>query len=395
MTKWFKWAVVIIVFAAITYYADQITGETGYILISFGNWTVDGSIVGFIALLLMAILVTWLAVFLVKLVFRALVYPSAWWQNRQSVNQANFLQNGIDYMALGQWQQAKQEFKKVKRKERLEMAKRLTFVCDAQLASADSEIIELEQIESNSSQSLFAQLTILVKQHRYQEALKKVKALPKALQKYPLSLQQLALLIYARNHDWNQVSKWLPKINKQVEKAGDIDSQNDWNSKLTFELSKSFDEFIAVNSVNQMQAVWQSWPKNIKKIPALFNAYSGILAKHKQSHLVEQLLLEDNALKNETHILSVVRTLFDSAGIVQMDKLFAKVQHKASAQPENKVLLTIYGYLAAGHKDYQLAKQALEQSLYSQDNKTDKRLYAYVLSELGELRRSIETFKSL
>ena len=395
MTKWIKLAVILLIFAVVTFYAERMTGETGYILISVGKWTIDGSIVGFVSLAIMALLLGWLVLTLAKLSFRVIVYPSAWWQNRQSINQANFLQNGIDYMALGQWQQAKVELNKVKRKERLETAKRLNFVCDAQLASPESAAIELTDIDSKSEQSLFAVLAILVKQCRYQEALDKVNTLAKALPKYPLSLQQLVLVIYVRNHDWNQVSKWLPKINKQVEKASDEAASNSWEQELSAELNNAFDDFIASNSVNQLQAVWQSWPKNIKKLTPLFNAYSGVLAKHKQSHLVEQLLLEDNALKNETHVLAVVRCLFTNAGIVQMDKLFAKVQQKATAEPENKVLLTIYGYLAAGHKDYQLAKQALEQSLYSQDNSTDKRLYAYVLSELGELRRSIETFKSL
>ena len=55
-----------------------------------------------------------------------------------------------------------------------------------------------------------------------------------------------------------------------------------------------------------------------------------------------------------------------------MDKLFVKMQkaatHNSGTSSDNKTLLTAYAYLAAGQKDNQLAKQALEQVIYSNNN---------------------------
>ncbi len=393
MTKWLGWCVFLVIIAGLLFYAPQMSGETGYILISLGNQTFSGSLVGFVSATILALLVIWLVTVLVKLTFRLIVLPSAWWQRRQKSNQANFLQNGIDFMALGQWQQAKQQFAKVKRRERLDTAKQLTFVCDAHLAEQLTEEIPLD--DSDNEHSVFSKLMVLAKQQRFDEALNLVKQLNKALPKYPIALQQLVLVIYARNFDWNQLSKWLPKLDKQLAKAQDAEAIENWKLSLADSVDKAFDDFILAHSVNQLQAIWNSWPRQVQQHDSIFSAYSGVLARHQQTHLVEALLLQDKSMKRQEQTLEVIRLLFNNAGIVQMDKLFTQVQQMASKHPENKVLLTVYAYLAAGHKDYQLAKQALEQSLYSQDNVTDKKLYAYVLSELGELRRSIETFKSL
>ena len=72
-----------------------------------------------------------------------------------------------------------------------------------------------------------------------------------------------------------------------------------------------------------------------------------------------------------------------------------KMKKQQGTQYENKSLLAAYAYLAAGQKDNQLAKQALEQVIYTNQNKQDSILYANVLAELGEIRQSLDVYQKL
>lgn len=375
--------------------APYIKGDQGYVLIAFGSMTIEGSIVQFGMTVVLFCIAIWLAIWLVKLIYTTLILPSRWWQSRQIKHQANYLQAGIDYMILGHWQQAINQFAKVKREERLESAQKLTGVCNAQIGNTSSVLLTDKTQTSSNTTSEFAQLAQMVKNQEFTKALDLLNGLKLNMAKQPLPFQQLSLAILAHNFDWNEVATRLPKLNKLVKKQNDDDAFIELQQLNQNMLHNAFSRYVQTQSVNQLQSVWLGWPKNIKADLATQSAYIQTLSENKQSQLIEPELLQINLLEHQQWLLDNIRALFLNASYVAMDQLFIKIQNLVNKQPDNKSLLTVYAYLAAGQKDFQLARQALEQVVYSNNNDIDKRLYAMVLAELGELRYSLDVFKSI
>ena len=394
MIKTMKRLALVIIVGLMLMLAPKFIGEHGYVLISLGQWRVEGSVVSFAVTLILASFAVWLTIWLTKLGYRTLVLPSTWWSWRQLNSQSNFLQSGIDFMALGQWQQASNQLKKVKRKERLQTAQQLQLVCAAHQATTAAHGLPSPDEKADSVSALFAQLTALKNQQLYSEALTLIDGMKKPVHKQALPMQQLCLDIRVMGFVWNDVTRQLPKLDKAIVKNNDEQAQHAWLAHLESTLTLGFNNYVISHSINQLKQLWSAWTRSFKAHPAVLNAYLAVLSQHQQHLLIEDALLQQNK-QTDAWMLELIRKVYAQSSIVPMPKLFAKIQQKASKQPDSKVLITIMAYLAAGDKDYQLAKQALEQVVYSNRNPWDSRLYACTLAELGEMRHSVEVFKSL
>ena len=394
MIKTMKRLALVIIVGLMLMLAPKFIGEHGYVLISLGQWRVEGSVVSFAVTLILASFAVWLTIWLTKLGYRTLVLPSTWWSWKQLNSQSNFLQSGIDFMALGQWQQASNQLKKVKRKERLQTAQQLQLVCAAHQATTAAHGLPGPDEKADSVSALFAQLTALKNQQQYSEALTLIEGMKKPVHKQALPMQQLSLDIRVLGFAWNDVTKQLPKLDKAIVKNNDEQAQHAWLAHLESTLTLGFNNYVISHSINQLKQLWSAWTRSFKAHPAVLNAYLAVLSQHQQHLLIEDALLQQNK-QTDAWMLELIRKVYAQSSIVPMPKLFAKIQQKASKQPDSKVLITIMAYLAAGDKDYQLAKQALEQVVYSNRNPWDSRLYACTLAELGEMRQSVEVFKSL
>ena len=395
MIKALKVLALLLVIGLLIVFGPQASGTQGVVFISFGNWTMEGSVWQFLGTITIVVLLLWLTIQLLKLGFKTLILPSTWWSSRQLSNQSNFLQSGIDFMALGQWQLADNQFKKVKRKERIETAQQLQLVCAAH-KTQDAKLALPEPEKSNASTSaLFARLSELKKQRNYGEALALLKEQKGPMHKQAVPMQQLCLEIQILAGDWNSVIGHLPKLDKLIGKYSDDEGKQAWLTHMEAVLITGFDHQVQKSSVNQLQQLWQSWTKAIKGHVAVLNAYLEVLAKYNQHQLIETEVLQHIKAQSDSWLLELIRHVYAHSGTVPMAQLFAKVQQKASKQPDNKSLITAMAYLAAGHKDHQLAKQALEQVIYTNQNQWDTRLYACTLAELGELRHSVDVFKSI
>ena len=394
MIKTMKRLALVIIVGLMLMLAPKFIGEHGYVLISLGQWRVEGSVVSFAVTLILASFAVWLTIWLTKLGYRTLVLPSTWWSWKQLNSQSNFLQSGIDFMALGQWQQASNQLKKVKRKERLQTAQQLQLVCAAHQATTAAHGLPSPDEKADSVSALFAQLTALKNQQQYSEALTLIEGMKKPVHKQALPMQQLSLDIRVLGFAWNDVTKQLPKLDKAIVKNNDEQAQHAWLAHLESTLTLGFNNYVISHSINQLKQLWSAWTRSFKAHPAVLNAYLAVLSQHQQHLLIEDALLQQNK-QTDAWMLELIRKVYAQSSIVPMPKLFAKIQQKASKQPDSKVLITIMAYLAAGDKDYQLAKQALEQVVYSNKNPWDSRLYACTLAELGEMRQSVEVFKSL
>lgn len=402
MGKWLKLLLVWALIIGALISAPHIVGKQGYILISLGNWTAEGSIVSFSVAIIIGLLVLWGVFQIAKYLFLMLVWPSKWWQKFHAKTHANYYQQGLNLMALGQWQLAAEQFLRVRRSEKIESARALSLVCAAQsqqayVADQVKKQLEIEELDLNATAYRvdFAELVILSQNQEYQAAKAYLEKLDLPLLKQTAAFQQLWLEINIYSHNWREVDMQLPKIQKQFQKEFSKEALLQWNEQLQTWFERGFADYVQTKSLNQLSEVWQSLHSNNRQRSEVFYAYLSALATAQQSDKIESLILEQKKVIDNELILSVVRRYYELNHQVQMDKLFHRVHQQATKSPSDPILLTIMGYLAAGQKDHQLAKQALQQVIYSNPYPTDVKLFAQELALLGETQKSLEMYHSL
>lgn len=402
MTKFIKRLLLLLLLIVVLISAPQLIGHQGYILISLGTWTAEGSIVSFVVALVIAALAIYITVKLVQYVFLMLIWPSKWWQRFHAKTHANYYQQGLNLMALGQWRLAAEQFLRVRRSERIESARALSLVCAAQSQQQDisgqiKKQLKLENIDMATSPYRvdFAELVILSQHKDYQAASDYLEALALPVLKQTAAYQQLWLEINIYNHNWSEVDTYLPKICKSLQKEFSDDGYASFEKQVTMWCELSFSDFVQKQSLNKLTEMWSSLHKSNRQLPALLFAYLSALGKAQQAETIETILMEQKKTIDNPFILSIVRRYYEINHQVHMDKLFHRVHQQATKNPSDPVLLTVMGYLAAGQKDHQLAKQALQQVVYSYRHPTDVKLFAQELALLGETQKSLEMYHSL
>lgn len=392
--------IAIIIAAAV--FAPNLVGEQGYILISLGLWTIEGTVIEFIALFVVLSLIVWVVIKIVSYVFLMLIWPSKWWQKFHAKTHANYYQQGLNLMALGQWRLAAEQFLRVRRSEKIESARALSLVCAAQAKHQDiakqvKEQLEIEELnlESSPYRVDFAELVILSQNKDYSSALALLEKLALPVLKQTAAFQQLWLEINIYSHNWREVDEHLPKINKNLQKEFSDTAFEEWQGQLQRWFERGFAEYVHSASLNKLSEAWQALHKQNRQLPAVKFAYLTALAGAQQSDKIESLILEQKKGVDNAFILAVVRKYYELNHQVRMDKLFHRVHQQATKSPNDKTLLTVMAYLAAGQKDHQLAKQALQQVVYSEPHPTDIKLFAQELALLGETQKSLEMYHSL
>lgn len=395
MTRLFKLVFLLALIGFIILLAPNYIGEQGYIHISLAGWVLEGSVTSLLSIVAAAVFALFTVYLLLRYLIQVVVLPSTWWRNRSSRSQLNHFQSGIDFMTMAMWQQASEQFLKVKSQGNNKTAQELALVCA--IRSGEPELMEKVKKATQLEGELPAltNLVHLTQQGQYQQAFESADKLDINWLKSPLPIKQLWLDIQLQNHNWAAVNKHLAKLNKQVEKQADETTIAEWHQFLQGGFTRSFDTFVSANSVAKLTEVWSELPKPLQQLEPVLSSYITILARAKQLQLVEALLLKSWRQNKQAWLVDNLRLCYQQAQRVQMDKLFSEVQKAATHSAENKLLLTAYAYLAAGQKDIQLAKQALEQVIYSNKNQQDFAFYADTLAELGEVRHSIEVYQQL
>lgn len=397
MTKLLKRLFALLLFGVVLLAAPHLVGQQGYVLISLGNWTAEGSVVSYLTAMIIAVMLIYALWLCIKYLIVFVILPSKWWRSHHAKTHANYFQAGLDFMALGQWQQAAEQFLRVKRIAKIQSAHELALVCSTR-ANNEELVKKVNKAVGVSETENTPSLTHLInlKQHNnYRDAFVELNKLNLNLLKQSLPTQQLWLDIQVNNFNWTEVDKHLAKINKQVHKMSDPGTEQEWDEFLFDCFSEAFIHFIADHSVNQLQQHLKTWHKVNLNLKPVASAYIHALAFEKQNAQIEQVIIDNWRANGDAWVLDNIRLCYSTMKRVHMDRLFAVAQKKVTKAQDNKVLLTIYAYLAAGQKDNQLAKQALEQVIYTNNSRQDSILYADVLAELGEIRHSLDVYQQV
>lgn len=270
----------IIVLAAALGLGTLLLHDGGYVLVYFGGWELETSLVFALLVLLAAAAV----LSLVLLVFRPAVQlfaPSFWEQRRQDKAHTSLLRSGTSALVKGQWDKASQRFSKATQHSQWPTPAMLgAAIAERKRGNMAAHYAWLEKASGQAQGE-----TLILLSHGFFALLDGTPLKAKALleserKKHSKNPWFLALLAeaYYQDEDWHAYTEIAPQLLSfdtgwQVEERAQVA----WGERLRIAAKTQHQDKEDV--LRQVRAEWQHMPKSLQADSQLLIQYSGYLVQ--------------------------------------------------------------------------------------------------------------------
>ncbi|NQX89327.1 MAG: heme biosynthesis protein HemY [Halioglobus sp.] len=345
--------------------------EPGYVLLSYGNWTLETSLwVGLLLLLLMALLLLLLLRLVYRLVGgqRSLVY---WWGSRRLRSAQELSARGIISYAEGNWETARKQLVRGASANDAPLANYLLAArCSAQLQDmnkVDEYLRAAQEVAPDAEVAIEVALAeVRLQAGDYQQAVDALDGAARSIGKYPHVLSLLSRA-YQGLGDWSKLAELLPQLQKQ-KLANTADLQALERQVHLHLLAKPG------LSEEALHTTWQSLPSRLQRDTAIIELY------------VEKLVSLEDYVSAEKVIWRTLKQDWSSAlvqqyGLLQLpdaNRQLTRAESWLSAHSDDAELLLCLGRLSARDKLWGKAREYFENSYRINPG-------AEVCAELGRL----------
>ncbi len=370
---------------AIALYAKD---DPGYIMVNYGNWTMEASLV----LVIAAGIVGYIVLYnLTKLLGGTLKSPLtllAWRGKRKECKARMASAQGMIYLAEGSWAKAEKHLSQNAEAGELPVLNYLGAARAAQKQGAkDRRDHYLKLARQNSPRTSIAvsltQAELLMSNGQLEEAAASLKLMRQFAPKNDIILKQLAKL-YTKMGDWNKLIDILPPLRKNhVLTEFDL---NRLEQMAHSELLKC-----AAHDVNLLNIAWHRTPRRIRKQENVLLEYTHGLISHSAGHQSEELIFQ--VLNKEwsdelCYLYGIIKGNNLGRQYKNAEKLLRKQQQRT-----NPVLLLTLGRLALRNDDIEHARRYLEASLHIDPQPETCKELATLLERTGEQDKAIEYYR--
>lgn len=363
--------------------------DNGYVLLGYGEWTVEGSLAFFV--LVNAVLFG-LLYLLVRTLVRVWGVPGRvrGWREQRGLRKArNALTQGLLELSEGHWKSAEKNLIRHAEKSETPLLNYLAAARSAQQQGAHEKRDLYLQLAHESMPSAdvavaLTQAELQLDHEQYEHALATLMHLRQIAPRHTYVLKLLKEL-YEHLGDWEQLRALIPELKKRkvVEKA---ELERLECSVFQNLLEQASEE----EGVERLVATWKGLPGAVRNTPSLAQSYSDLLVAKKRPDLAESHLRE--AISREWNE-ALVRRYGAVAGPDPAQQLtFA--ERWLQQHPGSPELLLALGRLCLRNKLWGKARSYMEASLGIAPT-TDACLELGVLLEkMGECDKAIACFRS-
>ena len=353
--------------------------DPGHVLINFGDWTIETSVL----VLGSALLVLWFAVQIAVWFWRMPVETARKMREQRAFKQ---LEKGLLALTEGDWKTAEKALEKSASQQGKTTAHYLAAAQAADSQDAhDRREYYLEQADSGGSKKHFlVELTrarMLLANGSRAAALPILQDLYKRRRKHPQVLELLSRC-YRELGDWDQLQTLLPALRK----AGVLNEEQ----------SHQLEEEVAVNklrsvsNVEDLQAAWKQLPRAMKQHASVVEAFAIGATKLERADLAEPVI--SASLKHEWTPALVLRYGDPTAeDRIKRLKQCEKWLHK---HPEDAELHLALGRLCAGESLWGKAREYMVKSLELEPSSLGYDAFGQLLERQGELEPAMACFRN-
>ena len=359
--------------------APLLKSDPGHVLINFGDWTIETSVL----VLATALIVLWFLVQLALWLWRMPVETARKMREQQAFKQ---LEKGLLALTEGDWKAAEKALEKSASKQGRTTANYLAAAEAADSQNAhDRREYYLEQADSGGTKKRFlVELTrarMLLTNGSRAAALPILQDLHKRRKKHPQVLELLSRC-YRELGNWDQLQALLPALRK----AGVLNEEQ----------SEQLQEEVAVNklhsvsSTEELQSAWKQLPRPMRQHAVIVEAFAVGAAKLNCADLAEPLIVA--SLNNEWNPALVLR--YGDPAAEDRIKRVKQCEKWLQKHPGDARLHLALGRLCAGESLWGKAREHMVKSLELEPSSLGYDAFGQLLERQGELEPAMACFRN-
>jgi HemY protein len=362
--------------------------DSGYVLLSFGRYTVEMSL----ALLLILIGALFILLYLgIRLVVRTLHLPQDvrdWKQRRGSRMAQEAMTRGLLEMSEGNWRSAERRLARFADRSETPLLNYLAAARAAQLQGAherrDSYIrLAHECMPSADVAVSLTQAELQLADQQLEQALATLKHLRSVAPRHNYVLRLLRRL-YEQLGDWEHLRELIPELRRRrVEDEADLQRLEIRTHRALLEQA-----FLA-DDAQRLRLAWADVPRALREHPQVLGDYAGYLQETGEDAKAEQLLRE--ALRKQWD-----SGLVETYGLLEIEEPGRQLSHMEKLladHPDDPTLLLTLGRLSLRAQLWGKARGYLEACIGRNGPPQAYRELGQLLERMHEPDRAIEVYR--
>ena len=362
--------------------------DSGYVLLSFGRYTVEMSL----ALLLIVLGGLFIAMYFgIRLLVRTARLPEdvrGWKQRRGSHMAQQAMTRGLLEMSEGNWRSAERRLARFADRSETPLLNYLAAARAAQLQGAHDRrdgYIRLahETMPSADVAVSLTQAELQLADHQLEQALATLKHLRSVAPKHIYVLRLLRRL-YEQLGDWEHLRELLPELRRRkVEDEADLQRLEMRTHRALLEQA-----FLAGDE-HRLEMAWADVPRGLRTEPQLLGDYAGYLLETGHDDKAEQLLREALRKRWDTGLVEtygLLETTEPGKQLSHMERLLAD-------HPDDPTLLLTLGRLSLRAQLWGKARGYLEACIGRNGPAPAYRELGQLLERLHEPGKAIEIYR--
>lgn len=362
--------------------------DSGYVLLSFGNYTVEMSL----ALLLMIQGVLFVALYLgIRLLVRTVHLPLEvrdWQQKRGSQMAQQAMTRGLLEMSEGNWRSAEKRLARFADRSETPLLNYLAAARAAQLQGAherrDSYIrLAHETMPSADVAVSLTQAELQLADQQLEQALATLKHLRSVAPRHTYVLRLLRRL-YEQLGDWEHLRELLPELRRRkVEDEATLDRLGLRTHRALLEQA-----FLS-GDAQRLRMAWAEVPRDLRGDPQLLGDYAGYLQEGGEDDIAEQLIGAVLAKQWDAGLVEIYG-LLETA---EPGKQLGNMERFLADRPDDPILLLTLGRLSLRAQLWGKARGYLEACIGRNGPPQAYRELGQLLERMQEPERAIEVYR--
>lgn len=370
-----------------------IAEDSGYILISIGNYTLEMSFWFGLLCLILALYLAWK---LYKLFLRcrdALAGSVSWISESRTKRIEKRTTRGLIHFVEGNWRAAKKELLAAAKLEKKPMLQYLAAANSAfELGDEEEARFLLQQAEKVSPENELAisltQARLDIQSHKYEHALATLKRASVAHSHDPAVLKLLKA-VYIKLQAWQALLDLMPNLKSSKSFTSEELKEVEvlaWKGQLDIALAKATE--LNSNPRASFDNIWKGAPTDVKKETSVIALYVSKLLNARFDEEAVNVLVP--ALKNNWN--GTLLTLYGKIKTKDKKRHLLQAEAWLREHPGDADLLFVLGKLARENELWGKAKDYLEKSILLKPEPAAYAELAELLAHLGKHKESVDCY---
>ncbi len=363
--------------------------DNGYILIGYGEWTVEGSLAFFLFMNFVVFVALYLSL---RVLSRVTATPTKfrdWRQHRGALRARKHLTQGLVELSEGNWKRAEKDLVRFATKSDTPLLNYLAAARSAQQQDAHDRRDHYLQLAHESMPEAdvavgLTQAELQLDHAQLEQALATLKHLQEIAPRHTHVLKLLKEL-YQRLDDWQAMGQLLPELKKRkVVEPEELEKLElrVYHHQLTMAAREE--------NLTELQTVWNRIPFAVRSKEEMVTTYVNFLMNRDEHNQVEHILRESIGHNWSDDLVD----LYGRVPADESSRQLSVAEGWLKDRPRNPVLLLTLGRLCLRYKLWGKARTYLESSIGIEPSIDAYRALGALLEKMDEKEQALTCFKA-